>query len=222
MYEQTSQHWLVWLYLKHLVMSERPVGHHHAVVELVQRSPSLRRLVVVAQFDQCAALLVEEQRVVGGHPPRHNPLSNPSVPGGSVNISTFSTTASSSSTSCRPCAAVTADSTSSSAAAPPVISGRRVRSCISSPATATAAAASSSSSPTSAILPSALILRAIKRNYCVVEHIKELVLCENWGERKMSILVTVHDVHQLIWGGLSHLCLARGCWGTCLVCYDCS
>lgn len=55
-------------HLKHLVVSEWAVGHDHAVVELVQWSPPLGRLVVVAQFNQRATLLVEQQRIIGGHP----------------------------------------------------------------------------------------------------------------------------------------------------------
>lgn len=58
-------------HLKHLVVAQRPIGHHHTVVELVQRSPPLGRLVVVAQLDQRATLLVEQQCVIRGHPTRY-------------------------------------------------------------------------------------------------------------------------------------------------------
>ncbi len=45
--------------LKQLVVSQRSMGHHHPVIELVQRSFPLRRPTVVAQFDQRSVALME-------------------------------------------------------------------------------------------------------------------------------------------------------------------
>lgn len=53
--------------LEEFVVSERPVGHDDTVVELVVRSPSLARPVVVAQLDEGAFALVETNLVVGKH-----------------------------------------------------------------------------------------------------------------------------------------------------------
>lgn len=140
-------------------MSERPVGHHHAVVELVQRSPPLRRLVVVAQFDQSAAFFVKEQRVVGGHPTGHHPGADPAAPSGTRVAIPRVRRASA--------VAVGRPSPAAAAAAAPLVPGRAVASCVPS---------SSSSCPSSsALVPSALVLGAVKRYYCVVEDVEELV-----------------------------------------------
>ena len=45
--------------LKQLVLPEGPMGHHHPVVELIERSLPLRRPVVVQELDEAAVALME-------------------------------------------------------------------------------------------------------------------------------------------------------------------
>lgn len=52
-------------HLKHFIVPQWAVGHDNAIVELIQGPPPLCRLVVVAEFDEGATFLVEEQGVIG-------------------------------------------------------------------------------------------------------------------------------------------------------------